>query len=87
MLFGLVSVPWNVAEPVVEMVAACVTTTFTVTTIVWPPGKVATLQVIVPPAEPEAGPVQLPMLVLTEVNCRFDGRTLVKTTFGALMAP
>lgn len=71
----------------VEIVAACVTTTFTKTVIVWPPGKVAMLHVIVPPAEPCAGPVQLPRVLLTEENCRFDGRTLVKATFGALIAP
>ena len=87
MLFGLVSVPWNVAEPVVAMVAACVTTTLTVTTIVWPPGKLAALQVTVPPAAPSGGVLQLPIVLLAVANCRFDGRTLVKTTFGALIAP
>src|SRR5262249_16114810 len=87
LLFGLVSVPWNVAEPVVEMVAACVITQLMVTTMVWPPGNDLAEQVTVPPAEPEAGPLQLPIVLLAEVNCRFDGSVLVKTTLGAVTVP
>ena|SRR5215831_17033025 len=44
-----VSVPPNVAEPVVENVPACSGTKLTVTIKVWPPGRLARLQVRVPP--------------------------------------
>ena len=60
LLLLLVSVPTNVAEPVVEMVPACNGTKFTVTTMVCPPGRLARLQVSVPPMALVAIPPQLP---------------------------
>ena len=52
LLAVFVSVPPNVAEPVVEKVPAVVGTKFTVTIRVWPPGRLGRLQVSVPPSSP-----------------------------------
>ena len=55
-----VSVPPKVAEPVVEIAPVCNGTKFTVTSMVWPPGKLARLQVRVPPSELGAVPLHVP---------------------------
>jgi len=46
-------------------------------------GRVAAVQVTVPPREFTAGPVQVPELVVADVNRKPDGITCLKTTFGA----
>ena len=84
---GLVSVPLKLAEPVFAIEPVCFTVTLMLTTMVWPPGRVAVVHVTLPPSEPGAGPVQLPILLLAEPNCRLDGSVFVKTTFGALTDP
>ena len=55
-----VSVPPKVAEPVVENVPACSGTKLTVTISVWPPGRLARLQVSVPPNVFAGIPPQVP---------------------------
>ena len=87
LLLVFVSVPPKVAEPVVEMVPACNGTKFTVTTMVWPPGKLARLQVSVPPIALVAIPPQVPWLALAETNWKLGGSGSVKTTFGAGVLP
>jgi hypothetical protein len=80
LLPGLLSVPWNVAAPVVAIVPAFGTVTFTVTTIVWPTGKLLTLHVTVPPSDPGAGPVHDPIFAEAELNTNVDGRVFANTT-------
>lgn len=82
-----VSVPPKVAEPVVENVPACSGTKFNVTSKVWPPGRLAKLQVRVPPNEPDATPPQVPWLPAAEINWKLGGSGNVKTTFGAGVLP
>lgn len=82
-----VSVPPKVAEPVVENTPACSGTKFTVTSRVWPPGRLARLQVRVPPNEPCATPPQVPWLPAAESNWKLEGRGSVKTTFCAVALP
>lgn len=80
---GLVSVPLNVAEPVVEIVPACATVTETVTVIACPLPRLGAVQVTVPEL-PSAGPVQVPTLENTPTNCNPGGSTLVNTTLLAV---
>ena len=87
MLLLLVSVPPNVAEPVVEIVPTCNGTKFTVTIMVCPPGKLARLQVSVPPIAFVATPPQVPWLALAETNWKLGGSGRVNTTFGAGVLP
>lgn len=82
-----VSVPPNVAEPVVENTPACRGTKFTVTSRVWPPGRLARLQVSVPPSEPVATPPHVPWLAAAETNWKFVGSGKVNATFGAAVLP
>ena len=82
-----VSVPPKVAEPVVENTPACSGTKFTVTSRVWPPGRLARLQVRVPPNEPGVIPPQVPWLPAAESNWKLAGRGSVKTTFCAVALP
>ena len=82
-----VSVPPKVAEPVVENTPACSGTKFTVTNRVWPPGKLAKLQVRVPPNEPDGTPPHMPWLAAAETNWKLGGSGNVKTTFGAAVLP
>ena len=82
-----VSVPPKVAEPVVENTPACSGTKFTVTSSVWPPGKLAKLQVRVPPNEPGATPPQVPWLPAAETNWKPVGSGKLNATFGAAVLP
>jgi hypothetical protein len=83
----LVSVPPKVAEPVVEMSPVCSGTKFTVTTMVWPPGRLAKLHVRVPPTALVAIPPHVPWLALAETNWKLGGSGSVKATFGAGVLP
>ena len=76
---GLVSVPLSMADPVTGIVPAAVTATPTVTIIVWPPPRLAALQVTVP-AMPPKGATQVPRFVLTESTGSDGGNVVVKTT-------
>ena len=60
MLVMFVSVPPKLAAPVVENVPACKGTKSTVTIKVWPPGRLARLQVSVPPIEFAGIPPHVP---------------------------
>lgn len=82
-----VSVPPKVAEPVVETSPVCNGTKFTVTTMVWPPGRLARLQVRVPPIALVATPPQVPWLALAETNWKLGGSGSVKATFGTGVLP
>src|ERR1041385_9500756 len=74
-----VSVPPKVAEPVLENIPACVGTKLTVTIQVWPPGKLARLQVSVPPNDPGVAPPHVPTLADPEVNWKLGGSGSVNT--------
>lgn len=75
------SVPLNVADPVVGIVPAIVVVILMVTTIVCPTGKLAVLQVTIPPAVPGAGAEQVPpALAVTEPNLKDEGRVVENTT-------
>ena len=82
-----VSVPPKVADPVVENVPACKGMKSTVTIRVWPPGRLARLQVSVPPIALAATPPQVPWLAEASTNWKFGGIGSVKTTFGAGVLP
>ena len=82
-----VSVPPKVAEPVVENIPACCGTKFTVTSRVWPPGRLARLQVSVPPNEPDATPPHEPWLAAAETNWKLVGSGRLNATFGAAVLP
>jgi len=82
-----VSVPPKVAEPVLENIPACVGTKLTDTSHVWPPGKLARLQVSVPPSDPGATPPHVPTLAAPEVNWKLAGNCNVNTTFEAVEFP
>lgn len=87
MLEIFVSVPPNVAEPVLENTPATVGTKLMFTSKVWPPGKLARLHVSVPPKEPEETPPHVPWLAAAEMNWKLCGSGKVNDTFGAAVLP
>src|SRR4030088_856624 len=80
---GFASIPSNETLPVFEMLPTAFTTTLIVTVKVAPFARFGTVQVTVPPRALTGGPVQVPDVVVTDVNCRLFGRTSLNTTFGA----
>src|SRR5215472_15850113 len=82
-----VSVPPKVAEPVLENIPACVGTKLTDTSHVWPPGKLARLQVSVPPKLRDGTPPHVPTLADPEVNWKLGGSCNVNATFEAVALP
>src|SRR5690242_11695272 len=84
LLGRLVSVPLNVPKPVSAIIPTFGTTTLIVTINVCPTATLPTPQLIVPPAEPAAGAVQIPIFEVTELNTSVDGRVVLKTTSFAI---
>src|SRR5215467_2980807 len=58
-----------------------------VTNSVWPPGRLARLQVSVPPNEPAGTPPQVPWLAAAETNWKLEGSGRENVTFGAAVFP
>jgi hypothetical protein len=87
LLLVLVSVPLKATDAVFEIVPAEGTVTFTVTIMFVPLARVAEVQVIVPPAEPMAGPTHVPLLSLAPWKIRVGGKLSVNTTLLAVGFP
>lgn len=82
-----VSVPPKLDDPVAEKTPACVGTKLTETSHVWPPGRLARLQVSVPPKLPDGTPPHVPTLAVPELNWKLGGSCSVNTTFDAVALP
>lgn len=82
-----VSLPLKLDDPVAEKTPACVGTKLTDTNHVCPPGKLARLQVSVPPNDPGVTPLHVPTLAAPEVNWKLGGSCSVNTTFEAVVLP
>ena len=80
---GLASMPSNETVPVLLKVPTAFMTTLTVTVIVPAFASVGAVQVTVPPCELTGGPVQVPRVVVADVNVRPLGMTCLKVTLGA----
>jgi hypothetical protein len=80
---GLASMPSNETVPVLLKVPTAFMTTLTVTVMVPAFARVGAIQVTVPPSELTGGVVQVPRLVVAELNRRPLGITCLKVTFGA----
>ena len=80
---GLASVPSNETVPVLLKVPTALMITLTVTVMVPAFAKVGAVQVTVPPKELTGGVVQVPRVVVADVNRRPVGITCLNTTLGA----
>ena len=80
---GLASIPSNETVLVLLKVPTAFMTTFTVTVMVPAFTRVGARQVTVPPSELTGGVVQVPRVVVAEVNFRPLGITCLKVVFGA----
>src|ERR1700742_376672 len=88
LLAGAVSVPRKLTAAGFAIDPVCLTVTFTTTVncvvgLVPPcaePPSLGIVQLTVPPSDPTAGPVQVPSVVVTELNCRLAGSVSTNST-------
>ena len=80
---GLASIPSNETVPVLLKVPTALMTTLTVTVMMPAFARVGVVQVTVPPSELTGGVVQVPRVVVAEVNRRPLGMTCLNVTLGA----